>query len=245
MGVLIVWLSLCALIVNTQGFALKENFFQEEEHVLNEIRNIILRDDEGDIFNATVNDYGSEIIDNVNKMLTREGFDPLPVEDIKEGYWWGYLKLTKINVTGIASLFRSGDFAMSYNHLTKQLEIDFLLGFQDLGFECSYKTAVVGIGPSGEIIGEVKDLEMLISLIIDYDLDEAIVKEYKITRSGHIKIDLRGHPLIDWWNDIIINSATTLFKGLIEHTVDNMVTHVLDQVVDTIDRVLEIILGSG
>ncbi|KAL3266067.1 hypothetical protein HHI36_010254 [Cryptolaemus montrouzieri] len=177
-------------------------------------------------------------------MLKRENLDTMPVNDVDKRFFWGHLKLTEIQVNGIASLFRCGDFELTYEHDTEQLRVEFHLGFDELGFGCSYRTTVLGIGPHGQITGKVKNLEMELSLIIDLDLLEATVQKYKITKSGHIKIDLHGHPLTDWWNDIIINSATTIFKGIIEHTVDNMVTQFLTSLVDEIDSILEIILGG-
>ncbi|XP_044752414.1 uncharacterized protein LOC123312193 [Coccinella septempunctata] len=202
---------------------------------------------EGETLKATVNNYADELLHNLDKLAVKAGIDPMKVDDLEVKIsrrillitYTGKLKLTKIKVNDFSTIHRYDDAIVTYNKENKKFRIDIPLELKDIKFECHFKATLMGLGPSGALDGEMKSVRMIASIEIDFSTFEASVAQYKITHSDHITVHLHEFILIDWMINIIANTVTTVFKGLILGIVDTVVDGVLKASVNMINLVFE------
>ncbi|XP_045471074.1 uncharacterized protein LOC123678218 [Harmonia axyridis] len=202
---------------------------------------------EGETLTATVNDYADHLMKNFDKLALNEGLDPMDVPDMEIKIsrrillitYWGSLKLSKIKVNDFSTIHRYDNAQISYNKNTKKMRLDIPLELKDIKFKCKYKARLMGLGPSGGLDGEMKSVKMITSLEIDWGTYEASVQKYKITHSGHIKVDFHEFILVDWLINILANTVTTVFKGLILDIVDKIVEGTLQASVNMINLVFD------
>ncbi|XP_044749605.1 uncharacterized protein LOC123310222 [Coccinella septempunctata] len=234
---------LCAFLGVSTGSVIR-NGIPLDADFLSDIFNLTVSLKDSTIYQATVNDYGQKILENLDKMLVKEGLDPIPLDDIYEGYWWGNIKINKMQISGLATLYRpEEDVIMTYTQDNKQLQLDLPISCRDLKFSGHFKASLLFVGPGGKIEGEVTDLLMRTSLVIDYNFNQAFIRLFEIPHSGHISIHIHSFILTDWMYNLLSDAITSLFHGAILNSVSGEVQELLQNVMDTIDDLLQALLN--
>ncbi|XP_045478749.1 uncharacterized protein LOC123683850 [Harmonia axyridis] len=245
MKLLVLCSFLLALFGASYGYVVQRRIPVDAD-LLNDILNITmsltLKDNPQ--YEATVNEYGEKIIANLDKLLKKGDMDPLALDDVYEGYWWGNIQLNKMQVTGLATMYRPEDNAIiTYNHDNKQLQLDLPISFKDLKFSCHFKASLMFVGPSGKITGEVSNLLMKTSLVIDYNVNQAFIRTFEIPDSGHISIHIHSFFLSDWMYNLISDAITSIFHGSILNAISGIIQDLLGDIVDVLNKILQTILG--
>ncbi|KAK9869500.1 hypothetical protein WA026_003253 [Henosepilachna vigintioctopunctata] len=208
---------------------------------------------EGEILTATVNDYTDKLLENLGKMMIKEGADPLSLPDVEQQirkkilfiHYKGSLKFTYLSVSGLSSLSRSGDSSITYDMRSKKVRFDIPLKLNEIDVTCQFKAKLPPFSSHGRLTGEMKDVNMITSIEIDLNQMKASLLEYKITNSGTIKVHFHVGKIINWLMNLIGDAATGIFKSKINKEIDNVVTEAMQKVVDLVNQIISVSADSS
>ncbi|KAK9869501.1 hypothetical protein WA026_003254 [Henosepilachna vigintioctopunctata] len=200
----------------------------------------------GETITVTVNKFIDKLLAEAEKHFQEEGVDPLLLPDVEEKirkkigfiHYKGSVKLTSINVKKLSSLYRSGDSAVSYDTSSKKARLDIPLKLNKLDVSCDFRAKLPPIKTHGSITGEMKDVNMIMSIGIDFNTRKAFSMQYKITKSGSIKVHFHVHKIINWLMNLIGNTATKMFKSKIINKLDNVLNKLIQKIVDDINHII-------
>ncbi|KAK9877252.1 hypothetical protein WA026_016995 [Henosepilachna vigintioctopunctata] len=238
MNVLILCFSLSVLAAASHGYVVEPLVLKEHELFLSELRYAVDSVGDDEILVSVVNAYLDKFLNNAVNLIKTKGYDPMQVKPVSKARWWGHVDLAEIQLDGLASLHRSSDSEVKYNRNTKHMKIELPLALDDLTISATYTAKLFGLGPSGNVTGEIKGLA--INAIVDIDMDKggAIIEKFQIDKDGKINIEFQGHAFMDRILNTMVNAVSFLFDGVIVDSVNRVVKNALQDLVDILDKLL-------
>ncbi|KAK9876554.1 hypothetical protein WA026_013929 [Henosepilachna vigintioctopunctata] len=240
-----IYLYFCVLIVSIQGYSwdkyLDEKFFENYKGLRNDFGKFSESLKNNTFFIASFNIFVDKFFLNWDTLLKKLNLDPLGMKDVTQGYWWGNIMLRNIYLEGMSTFRRSGDVLLKYNKDNHQLRLDVPIGIGNIKFECFFKAALIGIGPSGTVTGTVDEIDLVLSIVIDFNVYQAVMNEYNIIKSGHVALKLRGNILTEWVLKLLIGTTTYLFEGIASGALELVAGGAMKNAVDVVNIVLDVV----
>ncbi|CAB3237232.1 unnamed protein product [Arctia plantaginis] len=215
-------------------------------NTVNLLQDLTLRQfDSGDIFqeglSANVNHYIDETLSLIVPFIQRNGLDPMPLPNVREGFqvrplWVTYsawLNLYEGQMSGLVNVARSGDQKVSYNG--RNLSVRIQLEFTNLEFVYKYLVQVMGIGPSGGINGSLNRFIIVFDLLLDFNVDEIHVQDFRLINNGNLRVRLTGNWLTDWLVNPVVSLFVRIFNSTILNTVQSNIRNLIQSTVDGIN----------
>ncbi|CAH1110264.1 unnamed protein product [Psylliodes chrysocephalus] len=143
-----------------------------------------LRIDEVAGITAEINEYIDRLFPNISNYCISHSLDPAPLDDVKEKFLLAKINFVKGFLHGISNLVRYGDVTVGYQSKIKTLTLTLPVEFSNLSFTYDYTIKVLGIGPSGDLIGKVDNFKFYLQLSFNLNTLTAQIDNLKTTDSG-------------------------------------------------------------
>ncbi|CAH2099930.1 unnamed protein product [Euphydryas editha] len=180
--------------------------------------------------------------------MQQNGLDPMELPAIEEGFevkillitYSAWLKLNQGQLTGLVNVARSGD--QNVNYFNKTLRVRVQLRFTDLEFVYSYLVQVMGLGPTGQVVGSLNYFDIIADVLIDFNNDEIQLQQFSITERGRLRVRLIGNILYTWLLNPLIAVVTRILNGLIISVVELTIRSVFRGAIGGINKNIQEII---
>jgi hypothetical protein len=183
---------------------------------------------------GNANEYLDALLENVREYLVTNGFDNYTLPDRVEGFseewigitWHGEAKLFDGWLTGLQTIHRAGDAALSVDGETGTISLEGLIEFFD--FAAGYNMYVgfmdLGIDARAEVKISSVQIELKVRLIVTdpTDVKGFIVEidELNITNPGLVTVEFHGLGPLNFLLDALGFLVGNIFGGLIFNAVE-------------------------
>ncbi|CAG9829928.1 unnamed protein product [Diabrotica balteata] len=186
---------------------------------------------------AELNEYAEKLLSYVAKYAVNHDLEPIAITDIAQDFLLANFKLTQSELRGISTIERYDDVFVSYKHNTKVLSLIIPIEFIDLSFMYHYEIHVLGMGPIGELIGDIKQFKFYLSFDFDIPNLKASINKLEVTDCGQISVTASGNPG-DFIFNLISEFVTTILHPLIQGIIEVIIKNAATQVVKDINELL-------
>ncbi|XP_044730597.1 mite allergen Der p 7-like [Chrysoperla carnea] len=174
-------------------------------------------------------------------VLLQNGYDPLDIPDIEQSFeirpilitYHGKLKLKKGWLQDMRTITRLGDAYVKIGIGQKQLaRLSLVIPNLEFGFD--YSAKFMHLGPTGSIIGNVKDIQIYLELYYYVIQDYYQLVYSDLYDIGVIDLKLSGNILTDPIANLFIGIVT----NIVHETVVSVVNSTIYNVIDDINEIL-------
>ncbi|CAH1368577.1 unnamed protein product [Tenebrio molitor] len=185
---------------------------------------------------ANLNDFADKLFANLQSWMIHNAFDPVELPDMRAGiHNLGEIKLNYGWLLDLSTIHRGGDVLLSYSHNTKYITANVPISFNDLEFTYDYSAKILGMGPTGGIVGKVTNVQVEVVIGFNIETLRASLDEFYIVKAGQIDFEFSGNALVDWLLDLLSDVVATLLKKLLLLVVEGLIRGGLESTIDTIN----------
>ncbi|CAG9853628.1 unnamed protein product [Phyllotreta striolata] len=192
--------------------------------------------DEGGI-TAVINDFADKLFGNIDTFAVKNGLDPIPLKDIKETFLLADIELLNGAIHGISTIERYEDVSITYQSKTKTLTVQLPIVFSNLSFTYDYKLLFAGLGPQGDLIGEIDHFKFYLVFSFNYNTLTAEIDTLRTTDSGHISLTVNG-GITDIVFNILSEFFTTVFHPFIQGVIEAIIKTVANKIVTDVNDLI-------
>ncbi|KAF5277690.1 hypothetical protein FQR65_LT03670 [Abscondita terminalis] len=194
---------------------------------------------------AIVNEYAVNLCAAINEFIKQSGVDPLLLQDAVLRFDWlifsGEMSLKNGKLSGIGSLIPSGDVIVSYQYPVLKLKLP--LSFSKLSLQYDYTIQLMGLGPKGILVGDVKGCKYTIEIGLDLTTLRTNLIGFKLDTLGKLSLDLQG-GIIEGMLSFLINLLIPFIQPIIRLVLDGFLEPAVGGIIDQINNLVIQLLGE-